>query len=363
MTTEPTGVPSDRPIEHVREFFAEPDHPSYGLAAFNLRKLREPFEAGWTARRGTKDVELEELLLHSDCGIRIAAAVELSERRSCPLAVVPLLDAVLTVIAERGYADNDLDWAETSLEALRDYGSLAFLAEHRIWPYLYAHDDYAVRCAAACAALALAEVSEASQTVVALATRWQPAPLRAFIRGRLARMLKDGLVKRDGALNALVPVDGEETSNLRWYDDPPIVRVNQQVRDRVLEATLMVPDLVKLAQPERQLLDRAIAALERLPEPTPGLWIEYGVSARGESGSGYYDVAISDQHFAVRSGGSVNPGWGSDSFSGYRYEASEKGDHQDGMIGEWCSGFVCLLSTATFSISDRSDELSPGGDA
>lgn len=79
-------------------------------------------------------------------------------------------------------------------------------------------------------------------------------------------------------------------------------------------------------------LAHALYALERLPEVTHGIDCEYSISYRGgdeETGGLWYaSILISDQEFAIETGGSTyDKQVGSDSYSGLEWRISIDGDY------------------------------------
>lgn len=111
-------------------------------------------------------------------------------------------------------------------------------------------------------------------------------------------------------------------------------------------------------------LAHAIFALERLPELTPGIYLEYDISLEGEnddySGKEYWSISIFDSSLKISSGGSsYDPNVGSDSFTLFSWEVDASGFRNcDGSFQSWLDGAKQALRLhPKVNISDESDEI------
>ena len=76
---------------------------------------------------------------------------------------------------------------------------------------------------------------------------------------------------------------------------------------------------------------RALAALDRLPKPTPGLHVEYGVCYRTDGGMRCVEFLVSDWALGISPGGSdYDDATGGDSFSEPGWRVEVDGYREDG---------------------------------
>lgn len=165
---------------------------------------------------------------------------------------------------------------------------------------------------------------------------------------------KDKIPSYDQALEALRSGDEEVLQEALFgleIDDAYFV---EQI-ERALRTLLGRPDLT----PKQIVgIGRAIHGLKRLPLRTPGLDIKILLIMKNESGAEEYTLYFSADQLITDSGGYVDNGHGSDSFTGttFRvYPRSREYDNFNIFSENWPNAFS-QMSGAELKIQDMSDE-------
>ena len=128
----------------------------------------------------------------------------------------------------------------------------------------------------------------------------------------------------------------------------------EQVK-KAIRGLLKRPDLTS-----RQVVSigRALHGLERLPLLTPGLDVHIALGIKNESGASTYDLHFNEKEFITTSGGYVDFGQGSDSFSGPTFQVGISYREYDSnyiMAESWPDVFH-EMTAAELRIEDDSDD-------
>jgi hypothetical protein len=158
----------------------------------------------------------------------------------------------------------------------------------------------------------------------------------------------------DQALEALKAGNGailQEATFALDYDDATYI-------GQVIEAVKKLLHRSDLTPQQIVSIGRALHGLNRLPLRTPGLDVHLALVINNESGAESYDLFLSEDRFATESGGYVNSGHGSDSFSGPTFEVESEYRGLEGWhfgVLEWPKAFS-QLDGAELKIEDISDD-------
>lgn len=113
-----------------------------------------------------------------------------------------------------------------------------------------------------------------------------------------------------------------------------------------------------LAPSQIVTIGRALHGLARMPLRTPGLDIHISLLDKFNNEATSYDFFISSDRFATESGGYVDSGHGSDSFSGptFQVEAGFRDYTGIDIIGERWSDVFSEMTAAELHVQDDSDD-------
>lgn len=127
---------------------------------------------------------------------------------------------------------------------------------------------------------------------------------------------------------------------------------------------LVRASLVSLEVDVLSKVSKFLFALERLPYASPGVSVDLSILERGEEGSSYVSVEITEQVFRLSRGGSeYAPGVGSDSYGNTDVEM-ETGGFREGSTAdfeEWLHAF--RSASGSYAISDNGDDVDLGQEA
>lgn len=192
--------------------------------------------------------------------------------------------------------------------------------------------------------------------------RPMPAGLGAFLRAHLslepryasaiaAIMVAEGLLQCRGSR----PIELRKRAVFRLTDDDYFaIQVAANIARRLLREPKTKPD-------EVIGLGRALKALERLPEVTPGVNVTYGMSysagSDGFSETRYIEFRISDWEFDISIGGCVSGPCGSDTVTEPGWHIELSGYRSEGALYDLVEQFDEFLAMgAEITITDDSAE-------
>ncbi len=124
---------------------------------------------------------------------------------------------------------------------------------------------------------------------------------------------------------------------------------------KAIRSLLDRPDLIPS---QIVAIKRTLFGLGRLPLRTPGLDVHLSLVDSINNNSTSYDLYLSSDHFAVTSGGFMDYGFGTDSFSGPTFEVdsvSRVYTCEMSGVEEWTQIF-CEMKFAELRVEDLSDD-------
>jgi hypothetical protein len=123
-------------------------------------------------------------------------------------------------------------------------------------------------------------------------------------------------------------------------------------------STLVRASLPSLEVGVLNKVSKFLFALERLPYASPGVSVDLSILERGEGGSSYVSVELTDQVFRLSRGGSeYTPGVGSDSYVNTDVQL-ETGGFREGSSAdfeEWLYAF--RNASGSYAIYDNGDDV------
>jgi hypothetical protein len=165
---------------------------------------------------------------------------------------------------------------------------------------------------------------------------------------------KEKIPTYDEAFEALKNTDSDilEKALFGFHIDDTyyIEQVEKAIRSVLIRSDLKPKQIIGIG--------RALHGIGRLPLRTPGLDIQISLSIKGDSGAEEYEFYLDDSRFLTSSGGYMDFGYGSDSFSGPTFEVEpncrELSNWSFGSL-EWPEAFS-EMSGAELKVVDLSDD-------